>query len=330
MTQVSKRFLFLSLISAFILHFPANSEVLNAEVAPVVPEQKIQYKGEAKYYVTPSGEWIRDKRKVGPINPNLFDVVRGEGEYKYIASEDEDKGCNLEKLFVSTIYQKQGFDSRRFLNALATPASSCNSLPSAEEQKVCIGYHSNPACQGATPLVFYAIPLPPGASYLTYEKTGSCEALSQPILKDIFVAKQSKEWSKIYNDLLDKKRSNKMAQLKASAPVGQIRQTVLAKNGSASQREVDFAVNDWVYTEAKKASFEIADSEIQSIVEERYTPSAAIKNVIAFRSEIGGKCGGKEARYKSKVFSEGVNIPAQHTLLFNDFVDPANGCVCKK
>ncbi|MDX1921222.1 MAG: hypothetical protein SFU25_10880 [Candidatus Caenarcaniphilales bacterium] len=291
----------------------------------------MKYEGNKRYYVTPSGETLLDKRRVGPIYPNIFDVARKGNSQDYITTEDEDRGCNLEKLFMGTIYQKHGFNVRKYLNALATSEGSCSGLATAEEQSLCKQYHSLPACQGTTPVVFKALPLGAGQKYLTYQKKApfNCSAEADVILKDTYVSKQTQEWSKIEGDLMDKKRSGSTGDLKAKAPVSQIRKTVLAKNPSATQRDIDFAINDWVYTESKKATFNVNESEVKTLVEARYSPSAAMKNVIEYRSQIGGACAGKEGRYNAKVYAEGVNIPAHEVLIYGDYIDPANKCICK-
>lgn len=290
---------------------------------------RIEYKGETRYYVSPAGKAFLDKRKVGPIYPNLFDVARKGYSQDYIATEDEDRGCNLEAMFLKTVYKKYGFDVRRYLNALAT--TSCASLPSAEEQSLCKQFHETPVCSGATPVVFEVLPLKTNENYLTYlrKKPFPCEAEVASILKDTYVSKQSKEWSKIEGDLIEKKRTEYTNSLKAKAPVGQIKQSVYASNKVASQRDVDFAINEWIYNEGKKASFNVSDSEIIPIVEKRYSPSSAMKNILEFKNEIGGKCAGKEARYNSKVYAEGMNIPAHHILSYADFIDKSNACICK-
>ncbi len=301
------------------------SDIPSASSAPVgSPGVYITYKGNSKYYVTPSGKTFLDRRRVGAIYPNLFDVVRGSS----ITSEDEDRGCNLEKMFLGTIFKRFGFDTRRYLNALAT--SNCSSLSSAEEQSLCRQFHDTPACSGVTPLVFEAIPLPAGANYLTYQKNGNCSANAEPILRDTFIPKQSKEWAKIESDLSEKKRANYNGELKAKAPLSRIRQEVFAKNAKATQRDVDFAVNDWVYNEGKKLTVQVPDSEIQPVVEKRYSPASALKNLNEFKAESGGSCKGKERVFNNKVYAEAMNIPAHHTLRFADYVDMGNGCICKK
>lgn len=290
---------------------------------------RIEYKGDSRYYIAPSGEVFIDKRKVGPIYPNLFDVVRKGYSLDYISTEDEDRGCNLEKMFLQTVFKKYGFDVRRYLNALSS--QSCQGLPSAEEQELCRLYHENPACSGATPLVFRVYPLTNEQSYLTYRKKSpfACEAEISPLLEDTYVSKQSKEWSKIEADLREKRRALYTSELKSKAPISQIKQSVQVSNPAATQRDFDFAVNEWVYTEAKKANFDISDAEIASVVEARYSPSSAMKNILAFKGETGGKCAGKEARYNSKVYAESMNIPVHHVFLFADFVDRSNACICK-
>ncbi|MDJ0625565.1 MAG: hypothetical protein QNJ31_04270 [Candidatus Caenarcaniphilales bacterium] len=288
----------------------------------------IKYQGSKRFYVTPSGREILDKRKVGPIYPNLFDVIR---DGRYISTEDEDKGCNLEKMFLGTLYQKQGFAVRKYLNAIATSASNCSSLATPEERNLCQQFHSNPSCRGVKPIVFEVEPLTAGQSYLTLKKQTpfSCASKVQVILNDTYISKQSEEWSKIERDLIEKKREKYVTELKAKAPINKIRKAALVKNPSATQREIAFAVNDWVYSESKKASFNVPDSEIQSIVEKRYTPSSAMKNLISYGKTIGGSCAGKEKRYNSKVYAEASNIPAHEVLVFADYVDTSNKCICK-
>jgi hypothetical protein len=296
-------------------------------------ETYLKYEGNARYYVAPNGKVFFDKRRVGPIYPNLFDVVRTGASTDFIATEDEDNGCNLEKMFLNTVYKKYGFDVRRYMNSLASAkGGSCNNLASIEEQNLCKQFQTNSACNGAKPLVLEVINLPTGQNYLTYQATKpfSCTSASDSILKYSIVPKQSKEWSKIESDLKEKKRAVYTSELKGKAPVSKIRQEVLARNGSVSQREVDFAINEWVYTESKKLAIQISDSEIRPVAQKRYSPSSAINNVLEFKSEIGGNCKGKESRYNSKVYSEGMNIPAHEILTYADFVNPSNGCICKK
>jgi hypothetical protein len=291
----------------------------------------MKYEGSKRSYVTPAGEEILDKRRVGPIYPNIFDVARKGNSKDYIATEDEEKGCNLEKMFMDTMYNKDGLNVRKYLNALATPQSACAKLPSASEQALCSKYHSNPACNGAVPVVFKALPLSAGQNYLTLSKKSPvvCQAEADVILQDTYVSKQTQEWSKIEGDIQDKKRSNMIGDLKAKAPVGQIRSTVLAKNPKATQRDIDFAVNDWVYSTSKKTAFDADEAEIKRLVEQRYSPSSAMKNIIEYKSQIGSSCKGKESRYSAKVYAEGVNIPAHEVLNYGDYVDLANKCVCK-
>jgi hypothetical protein len=291
------------------------------------PEGYIQYRGKSHYYVLPNGKAFLDRRRVGPIYPNLFDVARKGANNDYIQTEDEDNGCNLEKMFLSTIFKRYGFDTRRYLNALEASGSSCGRLGSAEEQALCHQFHSNPACQDATPIVFETSPVAAGQSYLTAYKKG-CNG-GETILRDTFIPKQSKEWSKIESDLIDKKRSSYTSQLKSRAPVGQIRSQVTSSKPGATQRDIDFAVNEWIYNEAKKMTPDISDAEIKPIVESRYSPASAMRNIVQFNSEIGGVCRGKESRYNNKVYAEAMNIPAHEVLLFADYVDPANHCICK-
>ncbi len=288
---------------------------------------QIVYNGNNKYYVSTGGKTILDRRKVGPIYPNLFDVVRQGSGYDYINNEDEDRGCNLEKMFLSTIFPRFGFDSRRFLNALAT--SNCENLGSSEEKSLCRSYSSSSACKGATPLVFEIMPLPAGANYLTYKKESPfrCEASIGGILKDTRIPKQSREWTKIENDLIEKQRSAYTNSLKGKAPVSQIK----ASKPGASQRDIDFAVNEWIFNKARDAQFQVSEAEILPVVEARYSPSSAVKNIMSSKSEFGSGCtGSKEKRYQSKVYSEALSIPAHHSLSFADYVNPNNGCVCRK
>lgn len=294
---------------------------------PAKGQGQIQYQGKSHFYVTPAGKAILDRRRTGPIYPNLFDVVHQGANNDYIQTEDEDRGCNLEKMFLGSIFKRYGFDARRYLNALHTPASACGKLGSAEEQNLCREFHSNPACQNATPVVFEAIPLPAGQNYLTYQKSKGCSA--DNILKDTFIPKQSKEWSKIESDLIEKKRSSYSTQLKAKAPVSKIRSQVLASKPGATQRDIDFAINEWVFNEAKAMTAEVSDAEIKPLVEARYSPASAMKNIVQFKSEISGSCKGKEGRYNNKIYAEGMNIPAHEVLEFADYVDPSNRCICK-
>ena len=288
----------------------------------------LEYKGNSRYYTTPSGTTFLDRRRVGPLYPTLFDVARKGNSFDYIQSEDEDNGCNLEEMFRTTVFKRYGFDVRRYLNAIATPSSSCNSLGSAEEQNLCKTYHSTPACNGTMPIALEANPLPSGQKYLTYQKNTSCTATSENILKDTYIPKQSKEWAKIEQDLMDKKRS--ASDFKGQAPTSKIRQEVLAKNPKATQRDIDFAVSEWAYNQSKNATVEVSESEVNNAAEKRYSPASALRNVMSFKNEIGGICNGKESRYNNKMYSEGVNIPAHEILSFADYIDPANGCICRK
>lgn len=329
---MSKATIFLLSFALILAPFLAKAEQSTEQNTEMVTKGgSMKYEGNKRYYITPSGETLLDKRRVGPIYPNIFDVARKGYSQDYISTEDEEKGCNLEKLFLATIYQKHGFNVRKYLNALATPESSCSSLYSAEEQSLCRQYHSTPACQGTTPIVFKALPLSGQQNYLSLQKKApfNCQAEIAVILNDTFISKQTQEWSKIESDLLDKKRSQLVGSLKAKAPVSQIRKNVLANNPSATQRDIDFAINDWVYTESKMSSFSVDESEVKALVEGRYSPSAAVKNVIEYKSQIGSSCAGKESRYNSKVYAEGVNIPAHEILVYGDFIDPANKCICK-
>jgi hypothetical protein len=312
---------------SFLLTSGINSQQADANTG----KGSMKYEGSKRFYVTPSGQEILDKRRVGPIYPNIFDVARKGSPVEYIATEDEEKGCNLEKLFMETVYKKHGFNVRKYLNALATPAGSCSKLGSAEEQALCNKFHSSPACSGATPVAFRALPLSSGQTYLTLGKHSpvSCQAEADVILKDTYVSKQTQEWSKIEGDLQDKQRSNMIGSLKSKAPVGQIKSTVLAKNPKATQRDIDFAVNDWVYSESKKASFSVSEAEVKRLVEQRYSPSSAMKNIADYKAQIASNCAGKESRYNAKVYAEGVNIPAHSVLAYGDYVDVANHCVCK-
>lgn len=314
---MKKRFSFVLLLLSFVL---AN---VSAQA-----NTYLQYQGNNRYYTLPSGKSFLDRRRVGPLYPTLFDVARKGPSFDYIQSEDEDKGCNLEEMFRSTIFKRYGLDIRRYLNAIATPASNCGKLASSEEQALCRNFHSTPACAGATPIVFEALPLPSGQNYLTYQKTNNCTVASDMILKDVYVPKQSKEWAKIEQDLMDKKRSAN--DFKSKAPVAKIRQEVLAKNSKATQRDIDFAISEWAYNQSKMATVQVSESEVNSVAEKRYSPSAAMRNVMGFKSEIGGSCRGKESRYNNKMYAEAVNIPAHEILSFADYIDPNNGCICKK
>lgn len=316
-------------ISCLFSVIPANSEQTPQNAAATTSQKvAVKYKGNKRYYVTPSGKEIFDNRKVGPIYPNLFDVIK---DGRYISTEDEEKGCNLEKMFLGTIYQQHGFAVRKYLNAIATPASKCASLASSSEQSLCQKYNSNPACGQVKPVVFEVYPLPAGKSYLTYNKKApfNCASEVSVIVNDTYVSKQSEEWAKIEGDIKEKKREQLIKDLKVKAPVSQIRKAALAKNPSATKRDIDFAINDWVYAESKKQAFSVPDSEVQAIVVKRYTPSSAIKNLISYGQSIGGKCAGKESRYNAKVYAEATNIPAHEVFIFADYVDRANKCICK-
>jgi hypothetical protein len=297
----------------------ANTESLNIG--------QIVYEGNTKYYFVAGGKEIVDRRKVGGIYPNLFDVVRKGQGYDYINNEDEDRGCNLEKMFLASIFPRFGFDTRRFLNALEV--SNCESLGSAEEKSLCRNYKSSSACNGATPLVFESLPLAAGTNYLTYKKETpfKCEASISGILSETRIPKQSREWTKIESDLIENKRSTYTKSLKNTAPISQIK----ASKPGASQRDIDFAVNEWIFNKARDAQFQVSDAEILPVVEARYSPSSAIKNISSSRAEFAGGCtGAKEKRYQNKVYSEALNIPAHHSLSFADYVNINNGCICRK
>ncbi|MFN5540310.1 MAG: hypothetical protein ACK481_09700 [Candidatus Melainabacteria bacterium] len=286
------------------------------------------YKGSKKYYALSTGQTFQDKRRTGAIYPNLFDLVRVGNNGEYIKNEEQ--SCDLQEMFRGTIYKKFGFDARRYLNALATSSDKCASLPSFEEQSLCKQYHEESGCAGATPIVFQVLPLSPGESYLTKNKeNNTCQIASQSLLQDRYIPKQSKEWSKIQGDLLDKKRAKATESFRASAPIESLRADLISKKGQANKRDLDFAINEWAYNKAKEMTFQIDEQEIKSIVEERYSPSSAVNNLLSSSGELKAALKARNNRYESKVYAEATNIPPHSILLFNDFVNPQNGCLIK-
>ncbi|HEY9885647.1 MAG TPA: hypothetical protein V6C96_00155, partial [Vampirovibrionales bacterium] len=283
-----------------------------------------------RFYITPEGKSIADNRKVGPIYPNVFAVVRKGYVYDFIKTEEEDKGCNLQDMFLNTIYSEHGYDTRKFLNAIATSSSACAGLPSSSEIEMCNKFHRNSFCGEVTPLAFIVHPLKSGENYLTLSKKGfNCSTGIQPILDDVYISKASREWSKIEKDLVEQRRSAYTKDLKNNAPVAEITKQALEINPSANSRDIQFAINDWVYKKSQLAKFEISDQEISPIVEARYSPSSAMKNVVSFKGDFAGKCVQNAKRYNAKVYAEGLNIPAHEALIFANYVDRNGGCICK-
>ncbi|MDX1918036.1 MAG: hypothetical protein SFT81_02700 [Candidatus Caenarcaniphilales bacterium] len=320
-------------ILAFALAINYSLLFLSQAIIPEVTSQNgghsLVYIASQKYFIFPDGLQIRDDRSEGSLYPNMFDVIRKDSYGEHIVTEHQDDGCNLEELFRTTIFNSSGFHARKYLNALAATSRSCQGLSTSEEKALCDGFLSKSACVGAMPIALRALPLTAGATYLSYKVPFTCESVSEMLLKETYIPEESLEWQKIGKDITEKKRSEYQKTLKAKVPYDSLKSKVLATNAYATQRDFDFAASEWIYNEARKYQPEVSKSEIQPVAEKRYSPHGAIFNLISFKSEIGGNCKGLEKRYQNKIYAEAQNIPPQYLLLFDDFVNISNHCLCK-
>ncbi len=290
----------------------------------------LTYERNQKYYLTPNNLKIKDLRKTGPLNPTLFDLVRTDafGE-KYIENEKEEGGCNLEEAFRKTIFQSYGVNIRRYLNALYV--ASCDSLGSAEEKALCNYYKETPACQGTELVAFLALPLNSQAeTYLTTASISpfSCTIAKEKISANNYVPKESAEWDKIKSDLVDKQRKTFVANLKNNVPTTEIRNNVLSQNPSASERDIQFAIQDYIFEKGNNFTAEISDPEIQSIVESRYAPFGVMESLKSFSLENASSCAKMNNRYWIRTYGEVINIPPHLLLVFNDYIAKNNSCLC--
>lgn len=293
-------------------------------------DQYLEYVKGTRYYITPDGKRIKDLRKTGPLNPTLFDVARKDAyDELYMQNEDEEKGCNLELAFRKNIFPVYGADIRRYINALA--AKDCSTLASSAERAMCDAYRNNPACSDVFPVVLEALPLPAGESYLKYKKDTKfdCASAYQTLASNTYVPKESVEWRKIERDLIDEKRKAFVRDLKANLPMAEIKAKLAETNPSPTQKEIDFAVQDYVYEKSQAFTARIPDEDIQEIVQKRYTPFGVMTNLKSFSEENGYSCSRAQNRYDTKMYGEIVNIPPHLLLLFADYTSKESTCICK-
>jgi len=293
-----------------------------------------------KYYLTPQGKKISDRRRTGPLHPTVFDLARADvpgGQY-YVQNEPK---CDLQEMFRTTIYRSYGFDIRRYLNALyeanapdrfITPVPPCSQLNSPSERSFCEQYQQNPACteSNVTPVVFLALSLPDNGNYLTLDKQEpfDCNAARRALESHKYVPKNSVQWSKIERDLKEDKKKEFLKNLKANIPHQEIKEKVLADNPQATKRDIDFATQEYLWSKTDAFNPEIEDAQIQAIVEKRYAPFGVIDNLNVFSKEYEFSCNRMSKRHSIKMYGESTNIPPHLILLFNDYVDQNNQCIC--
>lgn len=285
-----------------------------------------------KYYILPDGSPVSDQRTSGALNPNLFTVVR---EYPvdgslYFQSESEVDGCNLEESFRKHIYPQHGVNVRRYLNALST--TDCNSLSSSGERNLCLDFRNNLSCQSAMPIALLAMPITNNESYLTYKKdmlSFNCKEARDTLLANNFVPRESTEWKKIKSDLIDKQRKAFVKNLKKNPPVQEIRQQTLMKNPNATERDIKFAIQDYIYEQGQNFTADVSDDVVQQVAQMRYAPHGVAANLDTFSIENNRSCAQMSRRYNAKMYGEVTNIPPHLLILFNDYINPANQCLCK-
>ncbi len=307
------------------------TQKINPPEAPTeetLSAKNLLFSGSAKYYITPQGRKLADRRKTGPLYPTAFDLVKNDGSFEYIVNGNDEKGCDLETTFQRTIYKKYGFDIRRYFNAISTPTEKCFDLPSVEEKTLCEYYHNNQECLSGIPLGIYVNPLPMGANYLTYGRENflGCKPIIEAISLYNTVPKQSEQWQKIQGDLIEKKRQALSKQLQANPPLQEIKASLIAAGQATDERSLKFAAREYAYNQSVNAPFVIDDKEVDLLAPERYSPAAAITSLISFKAQAAKSC--PSDKYNSKIFGEALNIPAHQILQFNDLADRRNKCIC--
>ncbi len=147
-----------------------------------------------KFYHLENGDVVLEKRKIGPMYPSVFDVVRSDvnGSRYY---QVEDNRCDLSAIYLKTLYSQKGLQLRTFANALQRKTSACQSLASAEEIATCKEFHSNSECVGATPLI----------SEFVAAKEKNCGEIKSLLLADTVVPRESREWWNAERNLREKK-----------------------------------------------------------------------------------------------------------------------------
>jgi|GEM_PF-5109412 len=301
-----------------------------------VPKKKLSYQNEGKYYLYKDLK-ILDKRSTGSLYPNVFNVVHTEQNFNYVKNESPESGCILEDLFLEDIYPEFGFDLRRFLNAISQ--FSCEDLSNKAERKTCLKFKNNKNCSSSKvkPLVFLLFPLEKAgknSSYLTYssgQSKLSCKELKDVLLSETFVPEGSQEWQKIRRDLIEKeKKRYKEEKLKNSVPKAKIKELLLEENPQATQRDLDFAINDWIYERVSSYEPPIKYLEIKALAENRFSPAAAVKSLVQFAEKINYSCQGKKQEYNTRAYGEAFNISADRVFEYVDYLEKKNKCICKK
>ena len=206
----------------------------------------------------------------------------------------------------------------------ALTAPDCAGLASDAERQVCSYYQTAPDCQGAEAILLLANPEPLGTDY-------DCQQIEEILLANRYVPQDSVEWTKTRRDLVEVQRKEFVASLKAKPPLERIRQQTLADNPLATERDVQFALQEYYYEQGNAFSAEVDPAAIQAIVQDRYAPYGVARNLAQYRqSNPSGRCADLAKRYQVKIYGELANIPPHLALIYSDYINQDNQCLCRK